>query len=163
MAKKPSVILCLFLLAYYAFTSGLVFTLSPNEAGDRIDAPYSVAMHTEEYAIMGVFNSDDLAMAEWIKDGDHRQLPVCGDYLGTALILGYDWTQGFLDYRELDLFDVDCYQIVTSWHTRHNKLVFGRSPGLREYAPLPRFTGGTVVFESGDTFVYEKRGLSNED
>ena len=85
MAKKASIIVCILLLAYFIFTSGLVFEVTASDTMDRVDMPYSIAMSGERTGAIGIYNEDDIACAEWLAGDDAK---------GTAAILFMDvWAE----------------------------------------------------------------------
>ncbi len=151
MVKNTSIIICTLLLAYFAFTSGLIFeTLHSNTVGE-IDLPYSIAFSGERLNMVGIFNEDDVACARWLVD-NRGDVPLVADYNGSRLLMGC-----MRDF-ELDGFAVkpsdEHYLFLSSWNVKHQKMVVGLLPGLRGYSVLPNLEKAVVSFKKGDAVVY---------
>lgn len=68
MAKRFMVVTCVLLLAYFLFTSGLVFEAVGSETIDKVDMPYSVALSDDRIGVLEVANEDDVACARWLAE-----------------------------------------------------------------------------------------------
>jgi hypothetical protein len=100
--------------------------------------------------IAGMFNEDDVNVAKWVSE-NHDALPILTDYNSRCLLLGIDPMYGMADLDK----DKDYYVLITSWSIEHNKLVFGRSPGLRYYKEIPQ--GLKEVYRSGNALVLKNK------
>ena len=152
-------------LAYFVFTSGLVFELSTVQGISNVDTPYSFAMSGEDTGIVGVFTEDDIKCAQWL--ADDSETPIATDINGLLLL---DSTVVDLDRliyrkgkekRDIHLSDIDyyesCYIFITSWNTRHQIYIEGGQlgAGLRISNPLPKFDY-KEAYRSGQSLVYLK-------
>jgi nicotinamidase-related amidase len=97
----------------------------------------------------GVIDSSELK--SWFGEVLDDSLPIYADYNGVALLLGYVG-----DYERLVSYEPDGahYLFLTSWNTRHHKMVIGISPASRTYRSLPDLGSATEVFRRGDAVVY---------
>jgi len=148
MSKKASTSICTLLLAYFVFTSGLIFEVTKCQTTGSINVPYSLALSTERTGILGVYNVDDVACAEWLIE-NKGELPLVADYNGCALLIGFHFW-----FEPMPQFAGAYHLFLTTWNTQHKKMVVGSQPGLRRYNPLPNLDGATEVFRSGDAVVY---------
>jgi len=140
-----------FLIAYYAFTSGIIFELTKSETTEQLDVPYSIALSNERTRIVGVYgNNDDIDCARWLVEESDLSLSIYTDYCGTSLLL--DLSEGNRPTYHESIGSY--YLFLTSWSTEHNKMVFGWFEGLREYKPLPDLSNAMEVFRRGDAVVY---------
>lgn len=153
MSKKALALVCTLLLAYFVFTSGLVFNLTDTRTTTRIDVPYTIAMSGEEEGILGVFNDDDVDCAKWL--ARNANLPVHTDYNGGALLMGY--SDNHVSVRSQ--YSKAHYVFTTTWNTKHGKMVTGSCPALRAYEPLPVLNNAIEVFRRGDAVVYLVNGV----
>ena len=154
MTKTISITICVLLLVYFVFTSGLVFEVSHSEMEGKIDLPYSLAFSGERLSIVGIFNDDDVACAKWLAD-KYGALPIQADYNGYRLLLGC--------MHELEGFAAPApgsehYLLLTSWNAKYQLMVIGTCPGLRQYGQLPDLDGAVEVFRRGDATVYFVEG-----
>lgn len=154
MTKAISITICILLLVYFMFTSGLVFEESYGEMEGKIDLPYTLALSGERTGIVGIFNDDDVACAKWLAD-KYGALPIQADYNGYRLLLGC--------IHELEGFappapGSEHYLFLTSWNVKHQLMVIGVCPGLRRYEPLPDLDGAVEAFRRGDAVVYFVEG-----
>jgi len=153
------------LLAYFVFTSGLVFELSTVQGISNVDTPYSFALSGEDLGIVGVFTGDDIKCAQWLADGS--EIPIVADINGLLLLDSTVKDMDRLIYREgkskrdNHLNDIDnygkCYVFITSWNTLHQLYIEGGQlgAGLRVSNPLPELDY-PVVYQSGQAVVYLK-------
>jgi hypothetical protein len=165
------------LLAYYLFTSGLIFKLNTVQGISSVETPYSFALSAEDTGIVGVYTEDDIQCAMWlVKDsckGTHIVSDVNGHLLLRSLIKNEkqimwgkesDLYEGAIRgayFSDIENYD-KCYIFVTSWNTRHQTYIEGGQlgAGLRISNPLPQFDY-KEVYRSGKAVVYLKE--TNED
>ena len=151
MGKVITFCIAGFLIAYYAFTSGIIFELTKSETTEQLDVPYSIALSNERTRIVGVYaNNDDMDCARWLVEESDLSLSVYTDYCGTSLIMDLSEGNRPTYYESVGSY----YLFLTSWSTEHNKMVFGWFEGLREYKPLPDLSNATEVFRRGNAVVY---------
>ncbi len=148
MPKKALIAACVLLLAYFVFTSGLVFNLTSNRIVSRVDMPYNMALGGEEEGVLGVFNTDDVSCAKWLVE--NNRLPIHADYNGGALLMGYLGDLERVDSRYVE----EHYLFLTSWNTKYSKMVIGSCPALRAFEPLPTLTNAIEVYRRGNAVVY---------
>jgi uncharacterized membrane protein len=158
MTKRVSIIICALLLAYFLFTSGLVFEAVGSKDISKIDTPYSLALSAERTGILEVYNEDDVACAKWIAErldyeiASGKDTKVFTDYNGVTIMLGY--TDQYYSLAQLEPEDGGYYLFLTSWNIRHGKMVDWVWAGLRKYSPLPDLSGAIEIFREGDSVVY---------
>ena len=151
MTAKASSIICVLLLVYFIFTSGMVFEMTHSAMDGTIDLPYSLALSSKRLNMVGVFNENDVACAKWLVD-NKEDVPLVADYNGYALFIGcqYRLNQYYVPTKDDDGY----YLYLSSWNTEHQMMVVGSAPGLRQYLPLPKLDKAVVVFKKGDAGVY---------
>ena len=151
MGKVITFCIAGFLIAYYAFTSGIIFELTKSETTEQLDVPYSIALSNERTRIVGVYgNNDDIDSARWLIEETDPSSPIYTDYCGLSLILDIEEIRRVFHEEP----EGEYYLFLTSWSTEHNKMVFGWFEGLREYKPLPDLSNATEVFRRGNAVVY---------
>ena len=152
MSKTATITVCVLLLAYFLFTSGLVFAGTQASMSGKIDMPYSIALSGEDSGVLGIFTEDDIACAHWLAGND--DMPIRADYNGVALLLGHTD-----EYERFGGWDSEShYLFLTSWNVEYGKMVVGASPALRTYQPLPDLNGAVEAFRRGDAAVYYMEG-----
>ncbi len=151
MSKRVSLILCVLLLGYFLFTSGVVFEVSHSIMAGAIDLPYSLALSGKRLNIVGVFNKDDVACAKWLVK-NKADVSLMSDYNGSALLMGlvHKANQYLVPSKE----DAGYYLFLTSWNVEHQMMVVGSAPGIRKYEPLPSLDKAGVVFSRGKAVIY---------
>ena len=138
------------LLAYFTFTSGIVFEATNSAMNGTFDTPYSLSLSGERLNIVGIFNEDDITCANWLVD-NKKNVPLATDYNGYALLMGCMNEAGQYSTPEKD---EAYYLFLTSWNVENELMVVGSSPALRKYNPLPNTDNATVVFSKGDAIIY---------
>lgn len=74
MAKKTPIIICVLLLFYFLFTSGLAFEATGSEdISKMIDMPYSIAFSGERTGVLGLYTEGDIACAKWLAGNEIKQ------------------------------------------------------------------------------------------
>jgi uncharacterized membrane protein len=147
LPKRYVTVLACVMVAYYLFTSGFIFEVTKSQA-DKVNTPYSIPLSNYRSNIAGVFSEDDINAARWVSN-NHGDLPILTDYNSRCLLLGID------PMYDMPVNETEYYIFVTSWSTEHDKLVYGRSPGLRHFEPIPQ---GKEVHRSGNALVLIKDG-----
>ncbi len=77
------------LLAYFVFTSGLVYEATGSEVTDKLIVPYSAALSGERTGLFGVYIEDDIRCAEWLAYESDPNIPIVGDGNTWLLMKGY--------------------------------------------------------------------------
>jgi hypothetical protein len=77
------------LLAYFIFTSGLVYEATGSEVTDKFIVPYSAALSGERTGLFGVYSEDDIKCAEWLAYESDSNIPIVGDGNTWLLMKGY--------------------------------------------------------------------------
>lgn len=151
VTQRVSIAVCVLLLIYFLFTSGMMFEMSHSVMAGKIDLPYSLALSGKRLNIVGVFNEDDVAVAKWLVD-NKADVPLLADYNGSALLMGLVHKAN--QYLVPSKKDAGYYLFLTSWNAGHQMMVVGLLPGIREYEPLPELDKAVVVFSKGKAVVY---------
>jgi hypothetical protein len=89
MSKIAIWITTAILLAYFVFTSGLVYETTGSEVTDRLIVPYSAALSGERTGLFGVYTEDDIRCAEWLAYESDTSIPIVGDGNTWLLMKGY--------------------------------------------------------------------------
>ncbi len=147
MPKRMSLIICALLMAYFIFTSGLIFEVVKRQNTDIINVPYTLALSGERTGILGVYNANDVACAVWLAE-NVGELPFVADYNSMALLMGFRFWR--VPPKPANVH----YVFLTTWNTQHRKMVIGSGPGLRRYEPLPNLENAVEVFRKGDAVIY---------
>jgi uncharacterized membrane protein len=165
------------LLAYYLFTSGLIFKLNTVQGISSVETPYSFALSSEDTGIVGVYTEDDIRCAKWLVKESNQDITILSDINGHGLLLSmirndkrvlwgdnpnfYEGATRGAYFSDLEHYN-KCYIFVTSWNTRHQIYIEGGQlgAGLRISNPLPEFDY-KEVYRSGKAIVYLKE--INED
>jgi uncharacterized membrane protein len=148
------------LVAYFIFTSGLIFELSRSNSIDKLDIPYSIPLSYERTGVVSVVNQDDINCAIWLsQNGDCK---IMSGYNTSYLLVCY---MGDSD-RVLDLdvympFGLDDnykgYYFISSWEAERNKTTSYINIGLREIVPIPDNVGSLpIIYKSGNSVVRER-------
>ncbi len=151
MGKKPVIAVCALLLGYFSFTSGMLFEVTKEETLNQMNLPYSIALSNYRAGIVAVPNDDDMACTKWMVDNVLEEFPVFTDYLGWSMLLSYEYGMGYAD-RE---YEGKHYIFLHTWNIENDKMVFGKSPGLRTYEALPELDDAVMVYRQGKAVVYE--------
>jgi len=77
------------LIPYFLLTSGFIFEATRHEVIDRIDTPYSIALSSHRVDIGGVFNRQDGAGADWLRQRFDDEDTIYADLYGW-LVIGYE-------------------------------------------------------------------------
>ena len=148
-------------LVYFAFTSGGIFEVTGSEMTGSLDTPYSIALSAERTGVVGVYNDDDVACAQWLAYEANPEVPIVGGYNGRLLVASFVspvprlkdaihvappmFARGIPDH---------CYVFFTTWNVEHGQYIESVAPGLRQAYELPAIEG-KVVFKNGKAVVYE--------
>jgi hypothetical protein len=145
------------LLAYFIFTSGLVYEAMGSNITDRLVIPYNFALSGERTGLVGVYTQDDIKCAEWIVE--NNALPIAADANGRILMFGYTpWKLNVRDEEDICNSETP-FIFLTTWNTQHRKIVtVNLGEGLRGISPLPDMATWIEAFRSGQSVVY-RRGL----
>ena len=161
------------LLAYYLFTSGLVFKVNTTQGIGGVDTPYSFALSGEDTGIVGVFTEDDIKCARWLANDSCQGTAIVADINSQILLSSTVSDLDRITYKDADIGQIEgkrwgidlsnldsygrCYIFVNSWNTRHHVYIEGGQlgAGLRISNPLPEFDY-PVVYRSGQSVVYMK-------
>lgn len=157
--------LTVFLILYFLFTSGFIFEVTKSQSIDKFDIPYSLNFSGYRTGVVGLFSTDDIKAAEWLATHSDKSLKIATDYNGRTLMTGYvlvvprlsDENYTLPELSDLSYFGNHFYLVKTSWMTRTGRYIEARGIGLRKALPLPSFEDYDlkIVYESGDTLVYE--------
>ena len=150
MNKKLSLIVCALLLAYFVFTSGLVFEVTKSECVSSVDVPPSIALSNYRISALGVFNEDDRACSEWLVNKSNPEVIIRADYNSICLMNGYT-DDRCVTYVEPDNAH---YLFLNTDNVRNKRFVWGCEAGMRVYQPLPNIDNDEIVYKSGDAVVY---------
>jgi len=145
--KRASLVVSTLLMAYFIFTSGLVFEAMKCQSTGTINVPYTLALSSERTGILSMYNADDVACAVWLAE-NVGELPFVADYNSMALLMGFR-------FWDVSPESSNAYYVfLTTWNTQHGKMVVGSGPGLRMYEPLPNLENAIEVFRRKDAVVY---------
>jgi len=149
MKKRTAIIIAVIILAYYIFTSGLVFELTGETKMDSLDTPYSIALSNYRIGFVGVFNEDDVNCAKWLAEKTSGDIWV--DYNGMSLMIDYtEYTRGTYEKPK-----EHHYLLLHTWNNINEKMVYGWFEGAREYVALPDLTDYKEVYRVNEAVVYE--------
>jgi len=165
------------LLAYYLFTSGLVFKLNTVHGISSVETSYSFALSSEDTGIVGVYTEDDIRCAKWLVNNSDKDTKIVSDINGHLLLRSLISNEKQImwgsysnihegEIRGAYFSDIEnykeCYIFVTSWNTHHQTYIEGGQlgAGLRISNPLPKFDY-KEAYRSGNAIVYLKE--TNED
>jgi len=151
MNKKVSLITCTLLLAYYAFTSGLIFETTKSEYMSRVDTPPSIALSNYRISAVGIYTADDLACIDWLMNAGTPNVMVRLDYNSMLLLSEYAPDRSITYERPSHRH----YLFLSSDNIKNNRMTWGYEAGMRIYQPLPDISNYEVVFKSGDAVVYK--------
>ncbi len=162
MAKSTIWLTVGILLAYFAFTSGVVYEVMGSNITDRLVVPYSASLSGERTGLIGVFSKDDIECAEWLVDKSDESIPIVGD--GNTWIFLRGYINQPTRVKALP-FNGSCYYLfLRTWNIENQKAVmFIQTAGLRKVDNLPKLNAKsyTVVFQSGKAIIYEYRIKEN--
>jgi energy-converting hydrogenase Eha subunit A len=147
---RKQVLIAIIFLAYFAFTSGLVFEAIQETKIDVVNIPYSLALSDKRMNINGLYTADDIAVAKWLSLDAQQSMSKYSDQNGIQLMLEYRNTG--IAYLTLEK---PYYVFSTTWSTQHNTFVAAKVPGLRMYKPIPEEMKAEVVYRQGDAIVYK--------
>lgn len=159
--EKVSVVLCsVILIAYFIFTSGVVYEYSGSNITNSFEVPYSLGLSAERTGLAGVFNEDDIKCAKWLAQNWDNITSIVADYNGMRLLYSYSskYDDNFHNLQNPKLPD-KCYIFYSTWNTEHGKYVFGSGVGLRKIIELPKCDCPcecVIVFQSGNSTIYRK-------
>jgi hypothetical protein len=152
------------LLAYFIFTSGIIYEAIGSNVIDKLVIPYSIALSGERTGLVRIYTDDDIKCAEWV--AREKALPIAGDYDASELLMGYILPEDIYrldsnviqeDTRSTIRGPLDhCYIFISTWNTQHRATVIGIGTGLREIVAFPITSGWQEVFRSGQSVVYKK-------
>ena len=157
MSKRVTILVVSVLMAYFVFTSGIVYEAIGSEETNKFIVPYSIALSGERTGLAGIFNKDDQKCAEWI--ARQSKVVVC-DTNAQLLLRSYDFEYAntrALIYFEGIFSNEPHYLFLTTWNTKIGKIV-STSPaaGLRGVELLPVLDATyKEVYRSGKAVVYE--------
>ena len=77
------------LLAYFIFTSGLVYEATGSDVTDKFIVPYSASLSGERAGLFGVYTKGDIKCAEWLAYESDPTIPIVGDGNAWLLMKGY--------------------------------------------------------------------------
>jgi uncharacterized membrane protein len=152
------------MIAYFVFTSGLVYELMRSDVTNKLDVPYSASLSGQRTGIYASYTSDDVKAVKWIISQNDGCM-VVADYNGGLLVSAYE---GLDKIREkgkwynlsFDNVPENTYVLLTSWNTESQlyldsiKNVRGGA-GLRVTKPLPDLKYAEV-YRSGNTVVLKR-------
>jgi hypothetical protein len=150
MLPRRAVVSGVFVAAYALFGLGVVGELGKEQTGARINVPFAISLSNERLGLLPMPTENDLEAAKFIQSDSLKT--VYADYNGHVLLLGYAFTNGYVDSQ----YPKSHLVFLTDWNTRHDKMVIGAHLGARTYEPLPDTSGLVKVFEKGGTVVYRK-------
>jgi uncharacterized membrane protein len=140
------------LIPYFIFTSGIFFELSRYQDISRVDIPYSIALSSQRLDIIGIFNSQDLAGASWLKDeGDHRSTVYADDHaLKVFSLFGYP--NPIVHFTRDTPAARSTYMYFTSWNNTKGELTFASTgkPGLRDHVQINDLPGLEAIIGNSD-------------
>ena len=161
MAKNASIVICVFLLAYFVFTSGLIFEIKKAGNLGSMGIPYSIALSGDRTGLFGIYTKGDVECAKWLGNTEEN-IRILSDYNGINLVS--DYVKGFTRTYPYNIYyhflaeriieKSDFYMFLTAWNIKHSKRVIGLGTGMRIYEPLPDVSNMKEVFRSGDSIVY---------
>lgn len=160
MQKMSVMISSIILLAYYIFTSGIVYEATHSNLTDRMDVPYSIGLSGERTGLSVISRADDIECAKWLYLNWDKETEILSDYNGsrilnaeTGLLQGdrYPWGIIELPWKENSL--AKCYIFKTTWNSENDKYIFGADVGLRTMFKWPE-CNYPIVFQSGKSIIY---------
>ncbi len=147
------------LIPYFLFTSGFIFEVTGHKVIDRIDSPYSIALSSHRLDVGGVFNRQDGAGADWLRQRLDDEDAVYTDLHGW-LLLGYEsgvvgesfigdvylttiasWRPNVFDIRpprspllwDMSQVSPDSYLYFRTWNTKRQEITYSAGiAGCRE-------------------------------
>jgi hypothetical protein len=81
----------------------------------------------------------------------NEDLPIFTDYNGVNILVEYSDEYGRMVQHQPD---GGHYLFLTSWNTRHGRMVGWAGSNLRGYLPLPDLTDAVELYRKGDSVVY---------
>lgn len=142
----------LLLVAYFLFTSGLVFEELETRNIDRAELPYSIALSDSRLDLSGHYTPDDKAVAEWIYRSEIDT--VWSDYFGVVYLqerMALDKPVYFIP-EDMSKIPDGGYIFVRSWNNQKGELSYWTGAGSRRTEEFDGFDGKTV-YQSGDSEV----------
>jgi uncharacterized membrane protein len=141
MSKNPQIILIVILFIYFAFTSGFLYWVTQYNKTLDLVIPFSWALSAEDTGLTGVATKDDLNCVQWLINESDKKVKIVADSNVIYLISGYlelvpdTWAMygredRFVTFHSLYKLD-DFYIMVSSWNTRHGKMIETSDVGLR--------------------------------
>ena len=159
-------VLASLLIAYFMFTSGLIFEVTKSEIINRLDVPYSAISGDRTGVIGTFFTKNDVETAKWLASNSDNTSNIYADVNGQLLIGGYLRTWDFVNERgllkEMPSYEIKyvepCYIFLTEWNVKHNRLVWHNGTvGLREYGDIPwsMLSKKALIYTQGDARIYK--------
>lgn len=154
------------LIAYFIFTSGLVYEVSKSTIIEHIDMPYSYALSYERAGIVGVYNQDDITCAEWLAYNS-EQYPIVNDMNTCRLMSNYldilprlfyieEYYKPFL--LQENNISGKYYIFLDTWNIEHRLLIYNYDisypAGLRRTIEIPQWVYDLpIAYQSGGAMV----------
>lgn len=139
-------------LVYFMFTSGLVFEVSKDKTMNSLNTPYSAAFSNYRIKLVGIYNADDLEVAEWAGENADVDMAIYTDYFGSSLLIEISNIARHTYVEPIDPH----YILLLTDNVESQQWVTGDHGGLREYQPLPRLDNAVLEYGSGKAAVYYK-------
>jgi len=147
VSKRSQTILISILFVYFAFTSGLVYWLMQYQNTYDLVIPFSWALSAEDTGLTGIATKDDLNCVQWLMNESDKNIKIVSDSNGTYLLSGYlelipdvcidAWGS---DDRMVSIYGMykcdSAYLFLTSWNTKHGKLIETSDVGMRKQLPF---------------------------
>ncbi len=159
MSKVAVIVTTTLLLAYFVFTSGIVYEAIGSTVTNRMVTPYSLALSGDRTGLVGIFTKDDQKCAEWVTTQSEKDIPVVCDGNIGLLFRGYQ----FARVQQITTFtgvfsDEPHYIFLSTWNVETGKMVIGAtSAGLRDLGEIPDMdmSAYSEAFRSGKAVIYE--------
>ena len=143
-----------FICLLYLFCSGIPFAILSDPESDGLTMPYSYALSHANINFTGHYTESDHNGAKWIINQNNY---FCTDYAGFLLVYSYMHDRN-VPYNNLGKKPlVGEYVFISDWSMENGVFSYGEYPGRRWVEPYDdMLTGCVVVWNEGNTFIYER-------
>ena len=179
--RKSIILVCLILIPYFVFTTGIVFEATKRDDISTLEIPYSLSLSGPRVSVTGVYTDADNVCRYWIQE--NNTLPIYGDMGGASFLVEIFGTynedikelrMGFYPvwpgaYEQLPAYKVakavpsNAYLFLTEWNEENQRIIRYTGIGLRESIAYEEsamdvlINGREVIFQCGNAKVYGQR------
>lgn len=149
-------VICIVLLTYFFFTSGIAYEVFTPDSINIIETPYNIGLSATRNGVADIATEDDISALQWLKENAQGR-KIVSDYNGYLLVHGF--MQNHVDnlrYGSLTDIKRGDYIFLSSWNIQNGRYIEAIGVGLRESYELPDFISDDryrKVYQCGDAIV----------